>query len=148
MSNLSSLWSAYSRLQTELAHREVNSQSWGLEAGLNSLLKFALDSQPPTTEDIDRTVASGRRRERHRTHLQLLYHPSPNETVHPDTALHCRHELLRIKAQLGIRAWTILRAVGEGWSYKELATAAGMTPGNLRVRILRLRHRIGTQVAA
>lgn len=148
MSDLSDPWSVYARLQADLARRHcVDNRSWGLESGLNGILKSVAGSQPQTYEEIDRTIASECRRERYRTGLHLLY-SSPEKPTHPEAALHCHYELRAIKTHLGQRDWALLRAVADGQSYKELAAATGLAPGHLRVRVLRLRRQVGDLIAA
>lgn len=149
MSDLTDPWSSYGLLQAELARRnQVDNRSWGLEAGLNGFLKSAQGSPPLTNEDMSRAVAGACRRERNRARLRLVHLSRNVGTAHPEAAFLCRHELLAIEAQLVTRDWALLCAVAEGEPYKNLAIRVGLTSGNLRVRVLRIRRQIGERLAA
>ena len=38
--------------------------------------------------------------------------------------------------------WILLRAVGQGYEYSEIAVQSGVAPGALRAQVLRLRRRL------
>jgi hypothetical protein len=126
-------WSAYLRLQTKLARKRlVDDHTWGLEAGLNRIVTATNTSD----EDADRTVRSESRKERYRTQLRHIYVRSENLTVKPipENVLDARRHLLRIRAGVTAEEWALLRAVGEGFEYKELAIASGAAAGALHSR--------------
>lgn len=134
-------WGAYLRLQTKLARkRQVDDHTWGLEAGLNRIVTATIASD----EDADRTVRSEGRKERYRTHLRHAYLNSDDFVVKPipENAVHARRQLLRVRARVTAEEWALLRAVGEGFQYKELAVANKAAPGALRIRVLRLRQKL------
>jgi len=134
-------WGAYLRLQTKLAReRQVDEHTWGLEAGLNRILTATITSD----EDVDRTVRSEGRKERYRTQLRHVYLNTEDLAVKPicENALHARRRLLRIRSRVTAEEWALLRAVGEGFEYKELAVASKAATGALRIRVLRLRRKL------
>ena len=109
-------WGAYARLQEQLAHRSrVDSRAWGLEAGLNRPLEQTL----PAVEDLDRTVQSASRKERHRAQLRRIY---PTTFANPSSdvvaSLDARRRLRRIRAKVTRDEWGLLQAVGEGHEYQ------------------------------
>ncbi|SRR6266481_4452682 len=141
MSDLLHPWSAYLRLQTKLARRrQIDDYSWGLEAGLSRILTGAI----PSGEDVDRAVRSESRKERYRIQLRHAYLKTKDLTVKPipENALDARRHLRRIRARVTAEEWALLRAVGEGFEYKELAVASNAATGALRIRVLRLRRRL------
>lgn len=137
-------WGVYARLQQELGRScyannhtwYVNDHTWGLEQGLNRLLA----GNPPAGEEVDRAVRSESRKERYRTRLRrgrLAIEDSPRN---PENALDARLRLHRAEAQVTVEEWALLRAVGEGHEYKEIAAVAKVAAGTLRARVLRLRR--------
>src|SRR5207249_766295 len=70
MCDLPDQWSSYVRLQAELARGHgsdqrtwrIDDRSWGVEAALNRFIA----EQLPVGEELDRTIQSASRRERHR----------------------------------------------------------------------------------
>lgn len=137
MPELRDRWGAYARLQQTLERRRrVDDRTWGLEAGLNRLLS----AEPPAEEDVDRAILSESRKERYRTELRRTYpsdDPSKGTLQH---TLDTRQRFRRIQARVTAMEWAILRAVAEGYTYKEIASFAKVSPGALRVRVLRLRR--------
>ena len=131
-------WGAYARLQEELAHRSrVDSRAWGLESGLNAPLTQSF----LPVEDIDRTVQSASRKERHRAQLRQVYpttHALP--PADPESSVDARRRLRRVQAQVTRGEWVLLRAIGEGHEYKDIAEVLNASPGALRARVLRLRR--------
>lgn len=141
MENLPHPWGAYARLQTALDERSrVDDQSWGLEAGLDRLLES--DVQPPTEAEIARAVRSENRGERHRARLRRV-HLAVEGTVSDAEAVVAARQALRItQAQVDEDDWVLLRAIGEGYEYGEIAVDQDISAGHLRVRVLRLRGRL------
>ena len=130
-------WSAYERLQEKLARRRhVDDHTWGLEAGLNRLLARDL----PAAEDVDRAVRSASRKERYRIQLRRVHLAVEDRTGNPEDALISRCCLRLLLAQITPKEWALLRAVGEGYKYKEIAVVERVAPGTLRARVLRLRR--------
>ena len=63
-------------------------------------------------------------------------------------ALQARQELRAARELVSDEEWTLLCAVGEGRRYDEIAARTGRSSGALRIRILRLRHRLSAALAA
>lgn len=137
MSNTPHPWSTYARLQEKLVRRSsIDDHTWGLEAGLNRLLA----QEPPAAEDVDRAVRSEGRKERYRTVLRRIHLTVQESAGNQESLFEARQRLRRAAAQVTAEEWVLLRAVGEGYEYKELATTARVAAGTLRARVLRLRR--------
>lgn len=133
-------WDAYACLQGELAQRtRVDSRSWGLEAGLN----HALTECVRDAGGIERAVQSASRKERHRAELLRKYATTlggPGADV--EATVDARRRLRRIRGTVTVEEWVLLRAVGEGFKYTDIADRLKVKPGALRARVLRLRRAI------
>jgi DNA-binding NarL/FixJ family response regulator len=130
-------WEAYARLQEQLAGRiQVDDLAWGLEAGLNRLL----ESLPP--DEITQTVQSASRKERYQAALRRanLALEDGSGASDPDGALDARELLDNLQTRVTPTEWGLLRAIGEGYEYEELAVVEEATPGALRARVFRLRR--------
>jgi DNA-directed RNA polymerase specialized sigma24 family protein len=149
--NLPAPWDLYRALQIKLLKgSKVDDASWGCEAALNRILRSDLARDPPVSnEDINRWARSESRRERHRASLRRL-RLTHLEVEHPaiERALHERQELRKARELVTDEEWTLLCAVSEGRGYDEIATRTGRSSGALRIRILRLRHRLSAALAA
>lgn len=144
MAELPHPWGVYARLQIKLAHRrQVDDRSWGLDAGLDRVL--AEPDQPPTEDEIDRAVRSEGRRERYRAQLRRVHLAPENCATDPEAAVAARQTLRTAQAQVAIDDWMLLCAVGEGCEYGEIAAARNGSPGQLRVRVLRLRRKLTSE---
>jgi hypothetical protein len=138
MADLPHPWGMYARLQTNLRRDyRVGDRSWGTEAGMDHILESA-SGAPPTEDKVNQVIATSRRRERHRGSRRepLLENIA---TAHPEGALTARSELAAIRRKVGDRNWVLLTGVGTGSDYKEISIAASMSPGAIRVKVLRLR---------
>lgn len=145
MENRAHSWDAYARLQAELARRpRVDDYSWGLEGGLDRLLLSASDQ--PNEEEVDRAVRSENRRTRHRARLRRVYLVRDLGVFDPTGALTARHDLQAVEAQVEDDDWTLLREIGEGRAYGEIAADWGVSEGQLRVRVLRLRRELAKRL--
>ena len=148
MADLPHPWDTYARLQAALScGRHVCNRSWGTEAALNAILLSLQDDNPVTSDDLARTAASERRRERHRAHLRLVHLTGVEVGADPDDAVAAREGLRIARSKVLSRDWTVLCQVAEGYSYTEVAARGGCTPGGLRVRVLRCRQQIAAKVA-
>jgi DNA-binding NarL/FixJ family response regulator len=138
MPDLPDQWSAYARLQEKLARRQqIDDYTWGLEAGLNRVLdkKLAVEEV-----EVDRAVRSESRKERYQEHLRRL-HPLIEESAgNPDDAVDARRRLRVVIKLAAPEEWSLLRAVAEGYEYKEIAAVKKTAAGTLRARVLRLRR--------
>ena len=145
MSDLPDPWSSYGRLQAELAHGHggdqqtwrIDDRSWGIEAALTRLLA----DEPPVVSELDRTIQSASRKERHRRRLRRIHLPVNGATgTSVEGALDARDGLRRIAQLVSAQDSALLRAVGEGHEYKEISANTKLTSGVLRTRVLRLRR--------
>jgi DNA-binding NarL/FixJ family response regulator len=139
MADLPDPWIAYARLQSQLARtRHIDGYSWGLEAALNQ----AVAGASADADNLDRTVRSEARNERRRAVLRLIYLPSDGvpRNPSPEDALDAGRLLHAVRLRLTPAQWRLLRAVGEGHEYKDIAAVANVAPGALRARVLRLRR--------
>ena len=138
MADLPHPWGIYARLQHNLRreHR-IGDRSWGTEAGMDYILD-SVSGSPPTEEEVNRVIATGRRRERHRGSRRepLL---EDIATAHPEGALSARSELAAIRRKVGDRNWDVLEALAMGSSYQEVSKAMSMPLGATRVKVVRLR---------
>lgn len=138
MADLPHPWGMYARLQTNLRRDyRVGDRSWGTEAGMDHILELA-SGAPPTEGEVNQVIATSRRRERHRgCRREPLFENIA--TAHPEGALTARSELAAIRRKVGDRNWELLTAVGAGSDYEEISTALSVSPGAVRVKVLRLR---------
>jgi hypothetical protein len=145
MAENSPRWDAYARLQTRLARRNViDAYTWGLEAGLDRLLNAAAHEA-----DVEKAVRSESRKERNRAVLRRAEFPSREAITETDEAgaVDARQSLQRIRRSVAPRDWALLRGLGEGYDYRELAVLLGPAPGALRARALRLRRALRASAA-
>ncbi|HEV7879262.1 hypothetical protein [Bradyrhizobium sp.] len=140
MADLPHPWAIYARLQNSLSNNnQVGDRSWGTEAAMNFVLTSASDAL--SEHDVEKIVATGRRRERHRiARREPLIEDFP--TVHPEAALMARSELAAIRRKVGVGNWDLLAAVGAGSSYNEISAAMAVPQGLARVKIMRLRTQL------
>jgi len=145
MCDLPDQWSSYARLQAELARGHgsdqrtwrIDDRSWGVEAALSRLVAEEL----PVGGELDRTVESASRKERHRRRLRRIHLATGGTTgTSVGDALDARDGLRRVAERVSAEDSTILRAVGEGHQYKEIGANTKVAPGALRARVLRLRR--------
>jgi hypothetical protein len=137
MSDLPTSWRVYARIQERLARRSyVDDHAWGLEEGLNGLVAGEIS----TDQHADRAVESASRKERHQGNLRRIHLAVANDSMSPESAIDARLRLRVARSQVTNRDWMLLRALGYGYEYSELAAASRMTAGALRARICRLRR--------
>jgi hypothetical protein len=145
MPDLPDPWNSYARLQAELApsHRSdqrtwrIDDRSWGIEAALTRLLA----EEPAVVGQLDRTVQSASRKERHRKRLRRIHLPAGRSTgTSVEDALDARDGLRRVAQRVSAEDSAILRAVGEGHLYEEIGANTHVASGALRARVLRLRR--------
>jgi hypothetical protein len=149
--NLEAPWSFYFALQAKLMKSDkIDDASWGYEVALHRILSSDPACDPAfSNDDIDRWVQSEGRRARSRAKLRRL-HMAGLEDVDGATerALQARHELRAVRKLVSDEEWMLLWARSEGSGYAEMAASTGKTSGALRVRILRLRHKLRVALAA
>jgi DNA-binding NarL/FixJ family response regulator len=137
MTDLPDHWRAYARLQEKLARRpQIDDYTWGLEAGLNRLLTEEL----PAPEEVDRAVRSESRKERYQEQLRRVHLAVEESAGKPDDAVDARRRLRVVRKLVTPVEWSLLRAVGEGYEYKEIAAVKKTAAGTLRAHVFRLRR--------
>jgi hypothetical protein len=138
MTDLPDLWRAYARRQEKLSHRQqVDDYTWGLEAGLNRL-----PEEIPVLEVIDRAARSESRKERYQQQLRRVHLAVEESAGNPDDAMDARRRLRGVRKLVTPEEWSLLRAIGEGYEYNEIAALKRTAAGTLRARVLRLRRSI------
>jgi DNA-binding NarL/FixJ family response regulator len=136
-------WDAYAHLQAQLSRAHlVSDHTWGMEAALDAILRSLHDNQPVTPDDLTRTAASERRRERYRARLRLTSLRGVEVGADPDERLAAREGLRIARSKVSSRDWPVLWQVAEGYNYPEIAGRIGVTPGCLRVRVQRCRQQL------
>jgi hypothetical protein len=138
MKELPPPWGAYARLQKRLARTNRVDQAWGLEAALNCLLA----PRGAVRSDVDsaRVARSASRKERYRARLRRIHLVGRDCTPPPEGCIDARRDLQTAESALPRPDWILLRSLAEGHNYDELAAASRVSPGALRVRVLRLRR--------
>jgi hypothetical protein len=145
MSKPSRQWSTYGRLQAQLAPSHgsnertwrIDDRAWGVEAALNRLLA----EQPPAEEELDRTTLNASRKERYRKRLRRI-HLTAEESAGAsvEDVFDARERLRRLAGRVTSEDSALLRAVGEGYEYKEIAAGTKVEAAVLRARVFRLRR--------
>jgi DNA-binding NarL/FixJ family response regulator len=142
MSRLEPQWEHYLALQAKLKDsRTVDDANWGREAALNRILA-ASPERRLAVEEIDRAARSEARRERHRARLRRHHLASPSQPQQPEHKLEARQIVGAIRRLVTSADWALFCALGDGHDYKEIAAQTSVTPGALRVRVLRLREKL------
>lgn len=136
------LWDAYAHIQKQLLKNpKISDRTWGLEDALNVILA-ASPEYPPTLPEINRAIATAARRERSQAALRQKFIPSGETSINPDPieAVHAQKTLAAIKADVSPEDWTLLRKIGMGYEYHEIAAASQPKESNrLRTRVARIR---------
>jgi DNA-binding NarL/FixJ family response regulator len=151
MSEFPHQWSPYARLQTQLACNpggsdeqtwRIDDRTWGIEAALNRLLA----EEPPVEEELYRAVRSASRKERYRKRLRRIHLPAEEPAgTSVEDAFDARERLRHAAGHVTPEDSALLRAVGEGYEYKEIAASTKVAAGTLRARVLRLRRTLGVR---
>jgi hypothetical protein len=148
MTELPHPWNLYAQLQSALSHSYcINNDNWGIEGGLDIILASPPGIPPPNDEDVARAISSKRKREYRRSKLRRLHIRPDEDRPDPEQALLARSELRRVKSQVRASDWLLLRSVGLGHEYAEIARKIGSSAGAVRVRVLRLRKQLVVQAA-
>lgn len=147
MSTADHAWLRYAELQQRSRNVErLSDYSWGLESGLNSLLKSvetgAIPSEPADLDAaLTRAIASGARLCRSHSLALRTWLPPP-ESSSINTAAEARIELTEIENSLSSADRDLLIDAALGYSDREIAALCESTPGAVRVRLSRLRAKL------
>lgn len=135
------LWDAYARIQKQLLKNpKVNDRTWGLEDALNVILA-APPEHPPSLVEINRVIETAARRERSQAALRQKFIPpgEPSTNCDPVEAAHAQKTLAAIKEDVSPEDWTLLRKIGMGYEYREIAASQPQESNRLRTRVTRIR---------
>ena len=160
MAELPFPWNIYEAKQKQLkrSHR-LNDQTWGIENGLNALLT-AVESgslsknQDDAQRDIDKAIASRIWTERNRARLRRKYiklapemdpqpqrHPASFSPAETEARLHASIRVSQIRSSMTSTEWNLIVRVTEGFDCHEIALDSGVSAGNIRTKLSRLRSR-------
>lgn len=139
-------WLRYEDLQQRSRKAENSDYAWGLESALNYLLNaIETGTIPSKLVDLDatlnRAIASGARLCRSRS-LALRKWELPRESMSTSAAAEAKIEFARIAGGVSKADEGILLDAGFGYSDREIAVRHSSTPGAVRVRLSRLRHKL------
>jgi len=147
MADLPFPWCIYAEHQSTAARcGRITDRSWGIENGLTNFLTAVESSSVPANPEefrrrVDRAVATGSWVERNHARLRRKYlrqDPDP----HAERRMLARARLAEIRGSVSTAEWALLIAVAAGVAAHEMAAAAGVTAGSVRLRIARLRARL------
>ena len=143
--SLTSGWQTFERLQHSVDSRIVTSDTLGGEEALSDLLDDFTADFTPSAEYVERRFRSLRcnrvRKQRHR--ICLLFRAELSEQVAaPDKRIDDADELRFVRSQVTSAEWGLFERVSLGFTYDELARDNGVSPGQLRARLCRLRSRL------
>ena len=126
-------WGAYMRLQSDLdATTQVNSRSWGLEAGLDAILAAPARDGATLAADLSTAIATASRRERDRARRRRTFQLDLERPVDQPAVIEARVELAQLRRHLPAVDWQIVRSRAEGMDYQAIARHVGGTPGGLK----------------
>jgi len=94
----------------------------------------------PAPGDIERAVRSESRKERYQQQLRRVNLVVEEPAENSEDAVDTRRRLRLVSKLITREEWSLLRAVGEGYEYKEIAAVKKTAAGTLRARVLRLRR--------
>lgn len=141
MAALERPWAAYLRLQEELSsHKRISDRTWGIEDVLDQIVTTG---HPSTQIEIERAIASGARRARHRAQLRTIYQSEEEEAKDQFGMLAARQSLRFLLERAKSQDIDLLVAVAEGHDYSALAAEFQSPTGTLRTRVSRLRSEYG-----
>jgi ABC-type nitrate/sulfonate/bicarbonate transport system substrate-binding protein len=143
-------WSAYFELQDrDAALCRTGDVERGIADGLNHMLTVIETRAVPLNPDelarsLKTVVATGRWNTRNQARLRLKFSSElgNGHAPDPELALIAQERLRQVQGCLPGRDWRILRFVGEGFSYEEIADLTGLTSASLRTRVSRLRRQL------
>jgi DNA-directed RNA polymerase specialized sigma24 family protein len=160
MAELPFPWNIYEAKQKQLkrSHR-LTDQTWGIENGLNALLTAVESGSLPKNQDdaqreLDRNIASRTWTERNRARLRRKYirpapetdprpqhHPASFSPAQTEGQLHAIIRVSQIRGDMTSAEWDLIVRVRDGFDCQEIALESGVSAGNIRTRLSRLRSR-------
>ena len=154
-------WNLYEEKQKQLmrSHRITN-WTWGIENSLDKLLT-AVESgtistnQAGVQRNLEKDISSSVWTERNRARLRRKYLPAvpeldPEPQRHPaafapsqiEGRLHARIRLSEVRGRMTSAEWKLIIRVAAGFDCNEMAKTSGVTAGNVRTKLSRLRARL------
>jgi hypothetical protein len=152
MSETDYAWLRYADLQERSRNTHYsNDYSWGIEAALDYLLDVTATGNVPSAPVLDaaisRAISSGARLRRSRS-AALKKWLRPAESLSTSGAAEASAALSKIRRIVSRADHRILLAAAHGYSDREIAGRQASTPGAIRARIFRLRHKLAETVVS
>jgi hypothetical protein len=146
MSDTDHAWLRYADLQERSRNtHHSNDYSWGIEAALDYLLEVTATGNVPSAPVLDaainRAISSGARLRRSRS-AALKKWLRPAESLSTSAAAEASVMLAKIRSIVSRDDHRILLAAAFGFTDRDIAGRHASTPGAIRARIHRLRHRL------
>ncbi len=143
-------WSIYLELQGRgAALYRVGDEESGVSNGLSHILTAIECGEVPLdpeelAQNLMTVIATGGWTTRNQARLRLKFASSLGNENAPDPQLSmiALQRLRQVQGQLPEQDWQILRFVGEGFTYDEIAALSGLTIASLRTRVSRLRKQL------
>lgn len=148
MPNQNYAWRRYAELQKLSQNITiVGDYSWGIERALNHLLKLiqagAIPADPAELDAaLKRAIASGSRLRRSQA-ASLRKWAAPPDSISVGNAAVANLEIAEVGNSLKPRDGSILFSAAYGYTDREIASNFGLTSGAVRVRLSRLRAKLG-----
>ena len=146
MADLPFPWCVYAEHQSKAARcGRITDRSWGIENGLTNFLTAVESDGIPANQaefqrGVDRSVATGSWVERNHARLRRTYLRPEQE--HAERRMLARIRLAEIRGNVSAADGGLLIALAAGVAAHEMAAAAGVTAGSVRIRVARLRARL------
>lgn len=144
-SNLPTGWRAFERLQRSLDVRSINPVTSGSDEALSDLLNEFGKLDLPTDQQVERRFRSLRRNRvrKYRHRVSLLSAAGRRDSdFSPCKCIDDTDELCFARRQLTATEWRLVENVASGKSFHEIGQDNGLTSGQVRTRICRLRRRM------
>jgi hypothetical protein len=143
MQDLPHPWAEYALLQARSSRNStVDSYSWGLEEEMNLFLENPNNYTPKETERLERARVTAARRERSRAYFRRLHEAEIRpENFDPIAQLEAQEVLRKIGSKATSDQWSLIEALGQGYSASEIGIQRAISTGAARTQICRLRQR-------
>jgi len=141
-------WLRYEDLQQRSKKlHNFNDYAWGIECALNYLLNAVETGTFPSDlaeldAGVNRAIATGARLWRSRALSLQKWAPSIESSATSAGAAEAIIEFARIARTVKKADEEILLDAGHGYTDREIANRRATTPGAIRVRLSRLRHKL------
>jgi len=142
-----SAWAAYGDLQRQSGDAtRIDDRYWGLDRAMDRLLDSLCSGTVPLSKDdreafLRREISTGSRLERARESA-LQRHAQQSIIPCPHHQLEARIALSEVARSTKLDDALLLFDVGQGRTDIEIADRIGKSPGAVRTRVSRLRHKL------